>query len=78
MLKTNTWWSVAGTIPELRAVAESLGVEKSHAARELSEKIYNSIPRFEGSEEVRPASCMYQYCLDTNVDFRNGNDVTTV
>ncbi|EGD92558.1 hypothetical protein TESG_00131 [Trichophyton tonsurans CBS 112818] len=52
-LKTNTWWSVAGTIPELRSVAESLATEKSRASRELSQKILNSIPRFENSEEKR-------------------------
>ncbi|KAM5456287.1 hypothetical protein MaudCBS49596_001309 [Microsporum audouinii] len=52
-LKTNTWWSVAGSIPELRAVAESLATEKSRASRELSQKILNSIPRFESSEEKR-------------------------
>ncbi|KAF3482428.1 uncharacterized protein GIQ15_05187 [Arthroderma uncinatum] len=52
-LKTNTWWSVAGTIPELRTVAESLATEKSRASKELSQKILNSIPRFENSEEKR-------------------------
>nr|KMM67036.1 hypothetical protein CPAG_03372 [Coccidioides posadasii RMSCC 3488] len=52
-LKTNTWWSVAGSIDELKSVAESLGSEKSRAAKELSERIRNSIPRFEASEEKR-------------------------
>ncbi|KAK2825675.1 hypothetical protein FQN49_007477 [Arthroderma sp. PD_2] len=52
-LKTNTWWSVAGSIPELRTVADSLATEKSRASRELSQKILNSIPRFESSEEKR-------------------------
>ncbi|KAK2742322.1 hypothetical protein FQN57_005410 [Myotisia sp. PD_48] len=51
--KKNTWWSVAGTIPELRAVAESLATERFTSAKELSQKIINSIPRFEGSEEKR-------------------------
>ncbi|EEP79493.1 conserved hypothetical protein [Uncinocarpus reesii 1704] len=52
-LKTNTWWSVAGSIDELKAVAESLGAEKSRAAKELSDRMRNSIPRFEASEEKR-------------------------
>ncbi|KAI1907010.1 hypothetical protein LOZ61_006373 [Ophidiomyces ophidiicola] len=52
-LKTNTWWSVAGTIGELSSVATTLGMQKSRAAKDLSERIRNSIPRFEASEEKR-------------------------
>ncbi|KAF7596313.1 hypothetical protein BBP40_002457 [Aspergillus hancockii] len=52
-LKNVTWWSVAGTIPELKAVADKLDEEKSIHSKRLSEKIKNSIPRFEGSEEVK-------------------------
>ncbi|OJD12245.1 hypothetical protein AJ78_07129 [Emergomyces pasteurianus Ep9510] len=52
-LKNRTWWSVAGTIPELKSVADSLAEEKSQHSKRLSEKIYTSIPRFEGSEEKR-------------------------
>jgi hypothetical protein len=51
-LKNVTWWSVAGTIPELKAVADKLDEEKSIHSKKLCEKIKNSIPRFEGSEEV--------------------------
>jgi hypothetical protein len=51
-LKTNTWWSVAGTIPELKTIADSLLEEKSQHSKRLGEKILSSIPRFEGSEEV--------------------------
>jgi hypothetical protein len=51
-LKNVTWWSVAGTIPELQAVAEKLQEEKGTNSKKLSERIKNSIPRFEGSEEV--------------------------
>jgi hypothetical protein len=51
-LKTNTWWSVAGTIPELKTLADSLLEEKSQYSKRLGEKILSSIPRFEGSEEV--------------------------
>ncbi|KKZ65241.1 hypothetical protein EMCG_08913 [[Emmonsia] crescens] len=52
-LKNRTWWSVAGTIPELKTIADSLAEEKSQHSKRLSEKIYTSIPRFEGSEEKR-------------------------
>ncbi|KAI9374904.1 hypothetical protein BJX61DRAFT_550525 [Aspergillus egyptiacus] len=52
-LKNVTWWSVAGTIPELKAVAEKLEEEKGTNSKKLSERIKNSIPRFEGSEEKR-------------------------
>ncbi|KAL2854690.1 hypothetical protein BJX68DRAFT_264591 [Aspergillus pseudodeflectus] len=52
-LKNVTWWSVAGTIPELQAIAEKLQEEKGTNSKKLSERIKNSIPRFEGSEEKR-------------------------
>ncbi|KAE8146169.1 hypothetical protein BDV25DRAFT_55241 [Aspergillus avenaceus] len=52
-LKNVPWWSVAGTIPELQAFAEKLDEERSTHSKKLSEKIRNSIPRFEGSEEKR-------------------------
>jgi hypothetical protein len=51
-LKHVTWWSVAGTIPELLSVAQKLEEEKGTNSKKLSERIRNSIPRFEGSEEV--------------------------
>ena len=78
-LKTNTWWSVAGTIEEIKAVAESLATEKSRAAKELSKKIFDNVPRFEGSEEVRVAGLILDAgvwdCVLTRN--RNGNGVTT-
>ncbi|CAG8900103.1 unnamed protein product [Penicillium egyptiacum] len=52
-LKHNTWWSIAGSIPELEAVAEKLEGEKGTNSKKLSEKIRASIPRFEASEEKR-------------------------
>ncbi|KAJ9196383.1 hypothetical protein DTO164E3_5884 [Paecilomyces variotii] len=52
-LKTNTWWSVAGTIDELKAVADKLEKDRSQQSKRLSEKIRLAIPRFEGSEEKR-------------------------
>lgn len=51
-LKTDTWWSLAGTIDELKAVAGSLAEEKPRSAKDLSKKLFESVPRFEGSEEV--------------------------
>jgi hypothetical protein len=51
-LKTNTWWSVAGTIEEVKAVAERLQKEKSQNSKKLSDRILNAVPRFEGGEEV--------------------------
>ncbi|OKL57549.1 hypothetical protein UA08_07134 [Talaromyces atroroseus] len=52
-LKTNTWWSVAGTIDEIRAIAERLALEKPQSSKKLSERIMNAIPRFESGEEKR-------------------------
>ncbi|KAL5342959.1 hypothetical protein BJX70DRAFT_240775 [Aspergillus crustosus] len=52
-LKNVTWWSVAGTIPELQGVADKLDEEKGTHPKKLSERIRNSISRFEGSEEKR-------------------------
>lgn len=51
-LKNVTWWSVSGTIPELQSFADKLGEDKSTHSKKLSERIKNSVPRFEGSEEV--------------------------
>jgi hypothetical protein len=52
-LKHNTWRSVAGTIEELRVVAEKLNDEDgTQAARRLSTRITNALPRFEATEEV--------------------------
>lgn len=51
-MKTVTWWSVAGSIPELLSVADKLNEEKGQYSRKLSERIRNAIPRFEASEEV--------------------------
>ncbi len=49
-----TWWSVAGTIDELKALAEKLDTQDGGPkARALSQKMLNSIPRFEATEEVR-------------------------
>jgi hypothetical protein len=57
-----TWWSVAGTIDELKALAEKLDVKDGGPkARKLSQKITQAIPRFEATEEV---SCvLFSWCV---------------
>lgn len=51
-LKHVSWWSVAGDIPELQAIADKLQEEKGTNSKKLSERILSAIPRFEASEEV--------------------------
>jgi hypothetical protein len=47
------WYSVAGNIEELRALATKLqDVDGSQAARRLATKITNAIPTFEASQVV--------------------------
>ncbi|KAJ5573667.1 uncharacterized protein N7459_008094 [Penicillium hispanicum] len=52
-LKHITWWSVAGSIPEMQTIADKLQEEKGINSKKLSERIRNAIPRFEASEEKR-------------------------
>jgi len=48
-----TWWSVAGSIDELTALAEKLEKEdRGQKARLLSGKMLAAVPRFEATEEV--------------------------
>jgi hypothetical protein len=49
-----TWWSVAGNMDELKALAGKLETQDGGPkARLFAKKIINSIPRFEAGEEVR-------------------------
>ncbi|KAL7821555.1 hypothetical protein V8C44DRAFT_12778 [Trichoderma aethiopicum] len=49
-----TWWSVAGSIDELKALAEKLETKDGGPkAKKLSHKILQAIPRFEAGEEKR-------------------------
>lgn len=49
-----TWWSVAGSIEELKTLAEKLETQDGGPkARQFAKKILNSIPRFEATEEKR-------------------------
>ncbi|KAL9624990.1 MAG: hypothetical protein Q9160_000719 [Pyrenula sp. 1 TL-2023] len=51
--KTNTWFSVAGTIDEAKAVADRLDEENTPHARNLRDKIRAAVPRFEAGEDKR-------------------------
>ncbi|KAF2484465.1 hypothetical protein BDY17DRAFT_264501 [Neohortaea acidophila] len=52
--KTAHWWSVAGSIDEVKELAKKLEeVDTSQAARRLANKITNAIPTFEATEEKR-------------------------
>jgi len=49
-----TWWSVAGSIDELKALSAKLETtDGGPKARALSKKMMNSVPRFEATEEKR-------------------------
>ena len=74
MLKHNTWRSVAGSIDELKGVADYLGEEGSQAARRLKERILLAVPRFEASEEVCTPSNKLSLYIDVKTHYRNGND----
>ena len=51
-LKHVTWRSVAGSIEEVKQVADRLSEENTQASRRLRDRIMAAIPRFEASEEV--------------------------
>ncbi|KAM5376581.1 hypothetical protein ACJA88_006904 [Fusarium oxysporum] len=49
-----TWWSVAGTIEELKALAEKLQVKDGGPkATKLAQKMFSAVPRFEAGEDKR-------------------------
>ncbi|KAK7414517.1 hypothetical protein QQX98_006628 [Neonectria punicea] len=49
-----TWWSVAGTIDELKALSEKLETKDGGPkANKLSQKMQQAIPRFEAGEDKR-------------------------
>ncbi|KAL1838015.1 hypothetical protein VTJ49DRAFT_3138 [Mycothermus thermophilus] len=49
-----TWWSVAGSIDDLRALANKLETQDGGPkAKQFAKRIENSIPRFEATEEKR-------------------------
>jgi hypothetical protein len=46
-----TWWSVAGNIDELKALAEKIGAGGPKGLK-LSRQMLAAVPRFEATEEV--------------------------
>ncbi|KAI0180114.1 hypothetical protein GGR52DRAFT_228026 [Hypoxylon sp. FL1284] len=49
-----TWWSVAGSIDELKALADKLqNVDGGPKAKKLAQKMLSAVPRFEATEEKR-------------------------
>ncbi|KAF2463734.1 uncharacterized protein BDR25DRAFT_106767 [Lindgomyces ingoldianus] len=53
-LKNIPWWTVAGSIDELRVLAQKLeNDDGTKEAKALSERMLNAIPRFEATEEKR-------------------------
>jgi hypothetical protein len=60
-----TWWSVAGSIDELKALAKVLEEEDAHReAKTLSERMNNAVPRFEASEVVGATTLDLGHCTD--------------
>ena len=66
ILRHNTWRSVAGSIDEVKEVADRLGEESSLLSRRLRDRIIAAIPRFEASEEVCPPYVAYGWRKDPN------------
>lgn len=50
--KSNTWFSVAGSIPEVAALADKFGEEHTQTSKVISDKLRSAIPRFEAGDEV--------------------------
>lgn len=65
-----TWFSVAGDIEELKALAEKLEKEDGgQKARVLSGKMLAAVPRFEATEEVIPIfHSTYKYNADAPIE----------
>ncbi|KAJ9612354.1 hypothetical protein H2200_003951 [Cladophialophora chaetospira] len=51
--KTNTWFSVAESIPEVTALADKFGEEHTSNSKVISDRLRAAIPRFEAGEEKR-------------------------
>lgn len=51
--KSNTWFSVAGTVDELNALADKFTEEGTLNARMNADKLRSAIPRFEAGDEKR-------------------------
>lgn len=66
-----TWWSVAGTLPELHAVEQTLREDKSQAAKRLADRMVAAIPTLEATEEVRGRA--FDDCARMLTQARNAN-----
>jgi hypothetical protein len=51
-LKNGTWWSVAGSIDELKLIVEKLEKDTAQASRRLAQRITMAIHRIEATEEA--------------------------
>ncbi|EXJ80415.1 hypothetical protein A1O1_08560 [Capronia coronata CBS 617.96] len=51
--KTNTWFSVAGSIEDVKALADKFGEEHTSNSKLIADKLRSAIPRFEAGEEKR-------------------------
>ncbi|KIV85703.1 hypothetical protein PV11_01364 [Exophiala sideris] len=51
--KTNTWFSVAGSIEEVNSLADKFAEEHGQNSKLVSDKLRQAIPRFEAGEEKR-------------------------
>ncbi|PSN70899.1 hypothetical protein BS50DRAFT_584474 [Corynespora cassiicola Philippines] len=70
-LKNVSWWSVAGSIEELRELAKKLEEEDgTKEAKALSERMLNAIPRFEATEAKRKRR---EYRINRTAAFANPN-----
>lgn len=74
-LKTNTWFSVAGTIEEINSLADKLDEENTPHARTLRDRIRAAVPRFEAGEEVSQA--LMPCSAETNKTSRSEDGETT-
>jgi hypothetical protein len=72
--KTNTWFSVAGTIDEITRLADKLDEENTPHARTLRDRIRAATPRFEAGEEVSQSRTHTHNTAD--MASRNADDVT--
>ncbi|KAM5351548.1 hypothetical protein ACJ41O_004271 [Fusarium nematophilum] len=62
-----TWWSVAGTIDELKALAEKLEAKDGGPkAKKLAQKMVSAIPRFEAGEEANASVANIVRCARSN------------
>lgn len=50
--KTNTWFSVAESIPEVTALADKFAEDHTSNSKVISDRLRAAIPRFEAGEEV--------------------------